>query len=273
MSNGIRIGPARSGENAGIVQVMRSGFEPDFLNLSIYGCPGIHLFVRDQIQAQSLGVDTAFTVARVGRRIVGCAEVRRLRGALFINYISVLPEYRGAGLGRRLLAAAIAAWRWQGCNRVILDVLEDNPVACNWYERLGFGNSGATTWLRIPLVKSEPSRWFAISRYPQGQAVFCRYGFSSFRLITDEAEYEIGQLGSDWFRLSKAEGVADRTVLEVLFMLDPRRALLALVKGDEPQLSEGLNARPLARTIRMETDLHPLVRQLETTPEPEPRAR
>ncbi|HEX6488914.1 MAG TPA: GNAT family N-acetyltransferase [Candidatus Dormibacteraeota bacterium] len=56
---------------------------------------------------------------------------------LYLEDLFVLPEQRGAGLGKRLLAevAAIAARR--GCARLEWAVLDWNRPAIDFYERLG----------------------------------------------------------------------------------------------------------------------------------------
>jgi ribosomal-protein-alanine N-acetyltransferase len=56
--------------------------------------------------------------------------------------IGVLPEFRGAGIGRRLLDMAGAAVREAGARRCILEVAEDNPAALGLYSRAGFRTEG-----------------------------------------------------------------------------------------------------------------------------------
>jgi GNAT superfamily N-acetyltransferase len=57
---------------------------------------------------------------------------------LHIAAVYVRPDHRHAGLGRRLLEAAIAWGREQGCVQVELNVLAGNP-AHRLYEKMGFG--------------------------------------------------------------------------------------------------------------------------------------
>jgi GNAT superfamily N-acetyltransferase len=57
---------------------------------------------------------------------------------LHIAAVYVHPDHRHAGLGRRLLEAAIAWGREQGCVQVELNVLAGNP-AHRLYEKMGFG--------------------------------------------------------------------------------------------------------------------------------------
>lgn len=53
--------------------------------------------------------------------------------------MSVAKDWRGQGVGRRILEAAIAATReWPGFCRIELEVLPHNPTAIALYESLGF---------------------------------------------------------------------------------------------------------------------------------------
>jgi ribosomal protein S18 acetylase RimI-like enzyme len=52
--------------------------------------------------------------------------------------MGILPDYRGQGIGRRLLQAALAAARNFGLERVELAVLTNNAPAISLYRSLGF---------------------------------------------------------------------------------------------------------------------------------------
>lgn len=56
--------------------------------------------------------------------------------------IAVDPACRGLGLGRRLLAAGLAAARAQGARQAFLEVAVDNHAALALYRRAGFAEIG-----------------------------------------------------------------------------------------------------------------------------------
>ena len=56
--------------------------------------------------------------------------------------IGVLNDYRGLGLGSRLMEATLNAARDFGIERVELEVHASNTPAVEWYERLGFIHEG-----------------------------------------------------------------------------------------------------------------------------------
>lgn len=56
--------------------------------------------------------------------------------------LAVLPEARGAGVGRWLLEHAVAEARQRGASQIFLEVRESNVAARHMYERAGFGVVG-----------------------------------------------------------------------------------------------------------------------------------
>jgi len=68
------------------------------------------------------------------------------RPRLNVHDLSVLPAYRGRGIGRRLLETAIDCARRRGCCGVTLEVRADNAPAKHLYKSLGFSD-----WL-VPLA-------------------------------------------------------------------------------------------------------------------------
>ena len=84
-------------------------------------------------------------------RVVGNATVRRApasgRGHIVGN-VAVLPEYRGRGIARQLMAACIERAREEGAAWVALEVGVDSTPARHLYQSLGFQQTGAVAQLR-----------------------------------------------------------------------------------------------------------------------------
>ena len=85
-------------------------------------------------------------VALAGDKVIGWCDVRREffpsrahRGTLGIG---LLPEWRGRGVGRRLLEATLTQARRSGFKRIELDVHADNSRAIALYEKAGFVREG-----------------------------------------------------------------------------------------------------------------------------------
>ena len=85
-------------------------------------------------------------VALAGGKVVGWCDVRReffpSRAHRRTLGMGLLPEWRGRGIGRRLLEATLAQARRSGFKRIELDVHADNPRAIALYEKAGFVREG-----------------------------------------------------------------------------------------------------------------------------------
>ena len=64
-----------------------------------------------------------------------------------IAHLYIEPEHRRQGVGRKLIAAAIAAGRDNKCREVWVETQNTNPDACHFYEQCGFQLSGIDTTL------------------------------------------------------------------------------------------------------------------------------
>jgi ribosomal protein S18 acetylase RimI-like enzyme len=58
-----------------------------------------------------------------------------------IHDLIVLPEYRGKGVGRRLLQAVIEIGEQKNGNRITLEVRTDNLAAQRLYQSMGFADT------------------------------------------------------------------------------------------------------------------------------------
>ena len=69
------------------------------------------------------------------------------RPLINIHDLAVLPEYRGQGIGRTLLATVEREARVRGCSKVTLEVQENNVRARQVYAAAGFAHAvyGETT--------------------------------------------------------------------------------------------------------------------------------
>jgi ribosomal-protein-alanine N-acetyltransferase len=77
-----------------------------------------------------------------GTRPIGFALIREAGGEAEILSIGVIPEARGRGAGRALIAAAVDRLRLRGINDLFLEVDETNLPALALYRALGFRERG-----------------------------------------------------------------------------------------------------------------------------------
>ena len=86
--------------------------------------------------------DRGCVVARDGETVIGCAVYRNIVGDVDITNVQVKEAYRGQGIGKRLMEAAMENARAAGGQRFTLEVRESNRAAIALYESLGFTVEG-----------------------------------------------------------------------------------------------------------------------------------
>jgi ribosomal protein S18 acetylase RimI-like enzyme len=123
------------------------GWFEDAAALRRFGGPSL-LWPLDRGQLEAIRADPelhAFTLwAGEPPARVGHVEVRRTgNGSARLARVGIAPGRRGEGLGRALVAAALAEAARLGCERVELGVYADNAVARALYESFGFAPTGA----------------------------------------------------------------------------------------------------------------------------------
>ena len=104
--------------------------------------------------AYGSGLDPAGFVWVEDQQVVGNLSLRYAlpgysRGQMIGNVV-VHPDYRGMGISRALMEAAIESVRFQGARWIGLEVREQNPVACGLYVRMGFQPVGKQQHLIRP---------------------------------------------------------------------------------------------------------------------------
>lgn len=118
---------------------------------------------RYQLELSRSVEASALLVAVVDGFVVGVVEVEERQPAGAASMVrprkavdagaAVLEEYRGAGIGRRLMEAAEAWGRERGAEVMLLDVSAANTGALRFYERLGYTVSGL--FLAKPLTQED----------------------------------------------------------------------------------------------------------------------
>lgn len=85
-------------------------------------------------------------VAEAHGRVIGACDIapRRATGFTHVGVLGMflLPEWRGHGIGNRLLETCLSAARRAGLERIELEVFADNAAAIRLYEAHGFVREG-----------------------------------------------------------------------------------------------------------------------------------
>jgi RimJ/RimL family protein N-acetyltransferase len=98
-------------------------------------------FLRDGLAAGNVHL-----AAVLGNKVVGwcdiCRHTLETEAHAGVLGIGLLPDYRGQGLGKALLEAAVAAAEERDLRRIELTVFADNLRAIALYEKTGFVREG-----------------------------------------------------------------------------------------------------------------------------------
>ena len=96
--------------------------------------------------ARNIRLGNPQLVADDGGRLAGWCDVRRETIPVYAHCghlgMGLLPEYRGRGIGERLLRASIDAARGAGFERIELSVYARNTRAVALYRKVGFAHEG-----------------------------------------------------------------------------------------------------------------------------------
>ena len=91
-------------------------------------------------------------VAVEGERVVGWCDIIPMKGIDFSHCgglgMGVHKDYRGQGIGTRLLETTLEASKEFGIERIELEVYTSNTHAIRLYEKLGFVHEGVKTKAR-----------------------------------------------------------------------------------------------------------------------------
>ncbi len=93
----------------------------------------------------------ALLIARIDGRVAGCVALRRLEASIAeMKRLYARPEFRGHGLGERLVGEAIDVARHAGYAALRLDTLAAMQSAQKLYAKLGFVEIPAYNDMHLP---------------------------------------------------------------------------------------------------------------------------
>lgn len=86
-------------------------------------------------------------------RIIGGSETWKSGDQIAeIETFSILPEYRGMGLGSRMMVEVYTFLREEGIKEIGVTVVDTNTDAIRFYQQHGFGNRYVYLWGDVPEV-------------------------------------------------------------------------------------------------------------------------
>jgi ribosomal protein S18 acetylase RimI-like enzyme len=105
---------------------------------------------RNEDAVLLVGVDASDTpIAYLVAVCVDAPEIFSVRRKGRVYDLFVEPDWRGRGLGRRMMNRAFAALKDRGAEEVDLQVAGDNAAATGFYESLGMRNVAVRMYKRL----------------------------------------------------------------------------------------------------------------------------
>lgn len=87
-----------------------------------------------------------------GEQVGFVALERADHGVYYIEKLAIIPQSRHKGLGRYLLESAINMIRQIGGQKVLLAIINEHAVLKNWYDDLGFSETGTKRFEHLPFT-------------------------------------------------------------------------------------------------------------------------
>jgi GNAT superfamily N-acetyltransferase len=147
----IIIRPAETGDEWGILQCLRTAFEPYRAAYT----PGAYAdTVVDEAGLATRLVQMHVLVASCRGKVVGTVSGSLTYGEGHLRGMAVLPEVRGSGLAAALIRSIEEWLKMRGCRRITLDTTLPLQAAIRFYEKNGYTRSGQIPdYFGMPLVE------------------------------------------------------------------------------------------------------------------------
>lgn len=82
--------------------------------------------------------------------ILGCVELRKEKGNLYLGMLSVQPDLQAKGIGKKLMSASEDFARQQGCKKIFMTVISVRGKLIEWYVRHGYRLTGERKPFSMP---------------------------------------------------------------------------------------------------------------------------
>ncbi|OQY60333.1 MAG: hypothetical protein B6245_01980 [Desulfobacteraceae bacterium 4572_88] len=223
---------AKPGDAEAIAELTRKEFLPEQLRLFWYGCSGSSQYIEDMIALQTLGGESVFLVVRSDTGLLGFIEARRFFDSICLNNTVISKSVAGLGIYRKLFTEFILFGQKEGYVKTFHDVFHGNIIS-EFHKQVGYRITESFKWVTATIPSGEISDITTISGIPQADTVHAKYGFSQFLLTTQMRSYQVGRLGSEWFRTTDSEILSDKDALFALNCLDEKRSILCICSEDK----------------------------------------
>ena len=127
---------------AGVIRKSFATVAKDF-KLTKENCPGHTSFVTDErLSSEIMDGYYPFGLC-IDKKIIGFASLTDMGGEVFeMKNVSVLPEYRHYGYGKKLFDFCKTKVKQLGGSKITIGIVEESTVLKDWYAANGFIHTG-----------------------------------------------------------------------------------------------------------------------------------
>jgi GNAT superfamily N-acetyltransferase len=136
------------------LQVIRDSFitVAQELNLTKENCPAHSAFTTREKLLELQKKTDLFGLFKDGMQVGFVAIEKAEGGVYYLDKLSVLPEHRHMGYGKKLVKFVIDRVKKHGGEKVSLGIIDSHAVLKEWYRSLGFRETGTKKFEHLPFV-------------------------------------------------------------------------------------------------------------------------
>jgi len=201
------------------VQIFRESFKTEYLILSIYRGLGIENFILNELN-NPLSPYRYFGLF-YNDKLIGCAEYKIInKDTFFLNQIASDNEYKGQGVGKAIINKTFEYYSKKGYNKVQLDVHEDNDIALNWYNSLGFIELNKKSIYKLDNALLEEEEYsIYILNFSQYRKLVDTFDFYYIEVAIDDTTIRLGVINNDLIirgEFNQYSRLASKYILKVM---------------------------------------------------------
>lgn len=125
----------------------------DDMNLTKENCPSHTAFMPlEKLQNQFENGNPMF-LYEYNNKFIGYFSLSINDNSVELNNLSVLPEYRHLGIGKKIINYAVDySKNTLGVNKIKIGIVEENAILKEWYKTLGFVHTGTRKFEHLPFT-------------------------------------------------------------------------------------------------------------------------
>ena len=125
----------------------------DDMNLTKENCPSHTAFMPlEKLQNQFENGNPMF-LYEYNNKFIGYFSLSINDNSVELNDLSVLPEYRHLGIGKKIVNYAVDySKNTLGVNKIKIGIVEENTILKEWYKTLGFVHTGTRKFEHLPFT-------------------------------------------------------------------------------------------------------------------------